>query len=209
MDEPMTPTFSRGRSGRLYRYYVSASLQQGVRRTDNQVMRLSAVAFEKLVSDVVTRWVPNASSPLDLPIAIRLREQEILLDLPGNLAADISGWLQDGERLLHSTKQVCRIGVALSLPLRGGRKTISIGSRTSRPDRSLINALRKAHGMIEYHRGLPFLDTAPVSRYNRYTLALAFLAPDIQRDILAGRQPKTLSLENLRHIDIPLSWRRQ
>ena len=113
MDEPMTPTFSRGRSGRLYRYYVSTSLQQGVRRTDDRIMRLSALAFEKLVSDVLTRWVPNASSPLDLPIAIRLREHEILLDLPGNLAADISGWLQDGERLLHSTKQGCRIGVAL------------------------------------------------------------------------------------------------
>ena len=29
---PMSPTFSYGRGGRLYRYYVSAPLQQGARR---------------------------------------------------------------------------------------------------------------------------------------------------------------------------------
>jgi DNA invertase Pin-like site-specific DNA recombinase len=209
MDEPMTPTFSRGRSGRLYRYYVSASLQQGQARSDDRVMRLPAIAFEKLVSELITRWMPSASVPLDLPLAIRLREQEILLDLPSKLAADISRRLQDGERLLHSTKQVCRIGVPLALPLRGGRKTITIGSRTAQPDRSLINALRRAHAMIELHRGLPYIETAPISRYNRDTLALSFLAPDIQRDILAGRQPSTLSLEDLRHMDIPLCWQRQ
>ena len=61
MDEPMTPTFSHGRSGRLYRYYVSASLQQGG-RCDNRVMRLPATAFEKFVSEAVIRWLPYAPS---------------------------------------------------------------------------------------------------------------------------------------------------
>ena len=73
----------------------------------------------------------------------------------------------------------------------------------------MINALRKAHGMIQLYRGRPILETAPASRYNRDTLALAFLAPDIQRDILAGRQPSTLNLEELRHMQIPLCWKRQ
>lgn len=140
---------------------------------------------------------------------MHLREHEILLDLPGNFAADMSERLQDGERLLHAAKQVCRIGVRFALPLRGGKKTVAIGSRMTSPDRSLIHALRRAHSMLEFHRGLPFVKTAPVSRYNRDHLALAFLAPDIQRDILADRQPSTLSLEDLRHIDILLCWTRQ
>jgi site-specific DNA recombinase len=207
--EPMTPTFSRGKSGRLYRYYVSVSLQRGQARTDDRVMRLPAVAFEKLIGDLVTRLVPAAMAPLDIPAAIHLREHEVLLDLPGKFAADMADRLQDGERLVHATKQVCQIGIPLALPLRGGRKTVANGSRTTRPDRSLIHALRRAHSLLEFHRGLPFIETAPVSRYNRDHLALAFLAPDIQRDILAGRQPSALSLEDLRHLDIPLCWERQ
>lgn len=171
----------------------SASLQQGG-KSDDRVMRLPATAFEQLVSETLSRWLPSASAPLDLPHAIRLREHEILIDLSSEPAADIATRLRDGERLLHANRQTCRISVSLTLPLRGGKKTIAIGSRTSKPDRSLIIALRKAHAMIELHRGLPSLETAPASRYNRGTLALAFLAPEIQRDILAGRQPTTLSL---------------
>jgi len=209
MDEPMTPTFSRGSSGRLYRYYVSASLQKGALRQDDRVMRLPAVAIEKMVGELIARLIPNSSVPLDIPLSVRLREQEILLDLPGNLAADISVRLQDAERLLHSTRQACRIGIPLTFPLRGGKKTIAIGSRTTKPDQSLIKALRKAHSMMELRRGLPFVETAPVTRYNRDTLLLAFLAPDIQRDILAGRQPPNLNLEGLRHMELPLCWKRQ
>jgi hypothetical protein len=40
-------------------------------------------------------------------------------------------------------------------------------------------------------------------------LRLAFLAPVLQRDILAGRQPPMLSLEKLKSIDIPLAWNEQ
>jgi DNA invertase Pin-like site-specific DNA recombinase len=208
MDEPMTPTFSHGRSGRLYRYYVSASLQQGG-SCDDRVTRLPGTAFEKLVSDAISQWLPQASDPLGLPLAIRLREHEILIDLPSQHVTDIATRLHDGERLVHSAKQSCRIAIPMTLPMRGGRKSIALGSRTSKPDRSLINALRMAHTMIEMHRGLPFLETSPRSHYQRTTLSFAFLAPDIQSDILAGRQPPKLTLEELRHTDIPLCWQRQ
>jgi hypothetical protein len=48
--------------------------------------------------------------------------------------------------------------------------------------------------------GLPeiaVLPQAPSKPYDRRLLCLAFLAPDIQRDILAGRQPPGLSLQRL------------
>lgn len=45
--EVMTPAFSRGRGGRIYRYYVSASLQQGPADADDGVIRrVAAPAIE-------------------------------------------------------------------------------------------------------------------------------------------------------------------
>jgi site-specific DNA recombinase len=40
-------------------------------------------------------------------------------------------------------------------------------------------------------------------------MRLAFLAPDIQRDILAGRQPARLNVERLRKMALPLNWSEQ
>lgn len=56
---------------------------------------------------------------------------------------------------------------------------------------------------------MPIIDAAPVSPYDRSILRPAFLAPDIQRDILAGLQPLGLNLETLRKLVIPLAWQEQ
>lgn len=79
----------------------------------------------------------------------------------------------------------------------------------AKPDPVLIAALRKAHAMLTFARGLPTMDTAPASPYDRTILRLAFLAPDIQQAILHGRQPCRLNLETLRKIEIPLAWSAQ
>ncbi|MBN9507421.1 MAG: hypothetical protein J0I69_15520 [Altererythrobacter sp.] len=63
--------------------------------------------------------------------------------------------------------------------------------------------------MLPICNGLPVLEAAPASRYDRQILRLAFLAPDLQHDILAGRQPPPLTLEGLRCREIPLCWREQ
>ena len=45
----MSPTFAYGRGGKLYRYYVSASLQRGAKRDqqDNAPRRVSAATCLK------------------------------------------------------------------------------------------------------------------------------------------------------------------
>lgn len=43
--------------------------------------------------------------------------------------------------------------------------------------------------MLCTEKGMPVIDTAPDSNYDHKILRRAFIAPDIQRDILAGRQP--------------------
>jgi hypothetical protein len=47
---------------------------------------------------------------------------------------------------------------------------------------------------------------SPANAYDRKLCLLGFLAPDIQRAILEGRQPRMLTLERLIREDLPLSW---
>ena len=115
-----------------------------------------------------------------------------------------------GETIIHMDRETVRIRVPLAFPLRGGKRTVVAGhARSANRDLKLIAALRRANGMIDRQRGMPFIGSAPVSPHERKTLRLAFLAPDLQRDILAGHQPPSLNLERLRQIDIPLCWKQQ
>ncbi len=126
-------------------------------------------------------------------------------------AAEIASRLDDGERIVHRAGNVCRVYVPLALPLRGGKRMILPGTRPrSTPDPVLISALRRAHQMVTRDRtGMPVVETSPTSPYLRKIMRLAFLAPDIQRDILAGRQPAALNLQQLMEMALPLSWKEQ
>ena len=103
----------------------------------------------------------------------------------------------------------------LVLPIRvrfhGGQTTVQTGARpTARPDRTLIKALRQAHAMVAPDEaGQPVLDAAPDTPWRRRLVRLAFLAPDLQRAILAGRQPPNLTLTRLMDGSLPLLWSEQ
>jgi len=209
--EVMSPSFSRGSNGRLYRYYVSASLQQGGTPRDNNIIRrVAATELERALTDLLTRWLPRCPSPLDQVRTIRVRQDGLQIDLPADLEKEIVPNLQPGETIIHSGKTTLQLIAPLLLTLRGGKRQIIAGAgMPARQDPSLIAALRKAHGLITTKRGRPLIKTAPASQYDRKILRLAFLAPDLQRDILAGRQPPHIHLEALKAIDIPTCWSRQ
>ena len=57
--------------------------------------------------------------------------------------------------------------------------------------------------------GLPVLVTAPDTPYRRRLVRLAFLAPEIQRAIVEGRQSAGLTLAQLLKGPIPLDWSQQ
>ena len=63
--------------------------------------------------------------------------------------------------------------------------------------------------MIKDPSGSVTLDAAPDMIRARRLLRLAFLAPDLQRAILEGRQPSDLTLARLLDSDIPLLWSEQ
>ena len=57
--------------------------------------------------------------------------------------------------------------------------------------------------------GEPVIEAIPASPYHRRLLRLAYLAPDLQRAILAGRQPRGLTLRHLLDQRPPLLWSEQ
>lgn len=209
-DEPMSPTTSRGKSGRKYRYYVSSSLQQGRRFDDDQLRRLSAPGIERIVFGALERWLPQVGDPQAYLARVRLRQDGLLIELQEVREADIALQLSGEEQLLQNTRDGATIFVPLALPLRGGSQLVVRGAPQSRrPDPTLIAASRRAHAMLGSERGLPTMQVAPTSPYDRMILRLAFLAPDIQRDILRGAQPRGFNLEAFKAIDVPLAWLKQ
>ena len=208
--EPMSPTFSRGKSGRAYRYYVSASLQQGARSTDQSVKRLPAAAIERLVSKAGGRWLRGIDPVLEQITEVRLAREGLAIKLENVDPALIALHLAGDERMVHAARSQCTVLLPVAFPLRGGRKSIGAGARRDcHPDPVLIAALRRAHQMLDRERGMPTLSSAPQSPYDRSILRLALLAPAIQRDITAGRQPASLTLEKLKGLVIPLAWSEQ
>lgn len=101
--------------------------------------------------------------------------------------------------------------LAIRMQRHGGKYNItSPGPPIPQPDPMLIKALHAAHSLIETNRGgLPLMNAAPRTSYKRLLVRLAFLAPDIQEGILAGKQPPGFTLERLIHGEMPNSWKAQ
>jgi site-specific DNA recombinase len=214
--QPMSPTFSHGARGQVYRYYVSAPLQQGHPRSagDRAVRRVSATAIETNVTALLQRLLPaSGDTPLANLLRVEIHATSLDLLVPVALLPRLRGQLRDGETAERDQTlgAAVRVRTPTRLQLRGGR-TIIEGAvpQTARRDTALIKALRAAHRMMDCDdNGLPILHTAPVSPYERRLIRLAFLAPELQAAILAGRQPAGLTLAQLMRMPIPALWRAQ
>lgn len=208
--ETMTPSFSRGSKGKHYRYYVSASLQQGGKPNSDITQRLPASEIEEIVSEFAARVSRTKERPFDEVAAVHLHPEQVQIDIEPDALRNSPPSLDDGETVLFENKSIVRFSIAINLPRRGGRCTI-IPSKAPkpRPDKALIGALRKAHKMIQTERGMPVIHAAPTSPYDRKIQRLAFLSPDIQSDIMKGLQPPTLNLKKLLQLTTPLEWSAQ
>ncbi len=215
--KPMSPTFSRGARGKLYRYYVSQPLQQGQPRTpgDASIRRVSATALESMLNVLLARLLPEIAISSRLATIHRVEVHAHTLDLllPARLLAGIRLRLFDGEFAVPEADETR--GVRISLPVRMRRRGGRTEIRSNAPQRSgcdavLIKALRQAYAMLHLDaQGLPVLSAAPASSYTRRLVRLALLAPDLQVAILAGTQPDGLSLTQFLSTSVPLSWSEQ
>ncbi|XUU60841.1 recombinase family protein [Erythrobacter sp. HA6-11] len=209
--EPMTAAFTRNRHGKLYRYYVSAPLQQGQPVPDDDIVRrLPAAQLDNLVTDMLARWLPAIAELMATLQEVRLAQSGLMITLTGDHSVNLHSTLEDGEHLITANPIRSVIKVELALPLRGGKRHIVLGKRSpQRKDKTLITALRRAHMMVAKDRGHPLATEVSASLYERRIQRLAFLAPDIQRAIIDGAQPVGLNLERLVKSDMPICWIKQ
>jgi site-specific DNA recombinase len=209
---PLTPTMSKGHAGKSYRYYVSASLQQGRRTAD--AIRVAAPAFEDLIRTMTARLTGcSQADALAIVVRVELHRSAAHLLVPVRHLAHARDRLLPDEQAARddADPSLARLVVSVSSQLRGGRTHVtSTGAVPPRRDAVLIAALRRAHKLITTDKdGMPGLKTAPGSPYQRRLVRLALLAPDIQRAIIDGRQPRGLTLAQLMKIDMPLDWEAQ
>lgn len=133
--------------------------------------------------------------------------------MPIDLLPALRSRLRQGERVETDPADASQLRLVLPawMQLRGGRTTIFGASKlATRPNPVLVKALRAAHAIVAQDgSGMPVLDQAPASPYRRRLVRLAFLAPDLQRAILAGRQQSDLTLAQLLEVPIPTLWAEQ
>ncbi|WP_295226006.1 recombinase family protein [uncultured Brevundimonas sp.] len=215
---PMSPvTASRG-EGR-WRYYVTASTQQGARRSDlpsDGLHRIAAAPVEQLVAETLRDLIgqPTAPWPELRPLITRVQVH------PERVAIGLT--IEAAARAICPLPPVASEGsITLNVPVvlkhRSGRAWLESAGPSAprrRPDRILIAALRRAHAelaKVGVNAAAPsatsWRDVVGINdSYLRRLVPLAFLAPDIQEAIMDGRQPVGLTLQSVRNREIPMSW---
>jgi len=210
---PMSPTASRGKSGRRYRYYVSAPLQQGIRTVDDgdQIRRVPAEPLERLLRTILQR-LAQAKGPDALAIVrrVEIHAHTLELLLPLEVHACVRRNLRDHEHLFTDEDSI-RIVLPTRLRFRSGNTWVDGAiSAVPRLDNKMIKALRAGHSLVEPGAAMfPAPAESPASPYLRRLIRLAMLAPDIQQAIVDGRQPAGITLERLTRSTIPLLWLEQ
>jgi DNA invertase Pin-like site-specific DNA recombinase len=231
--EPMSPTFAN-RGPRLYRYYVSASLQQGrvIDRADGVLRRAPAQGLETLITTLLHRLA--ASTEVDpYRHLIRAEVHTATLQLivrrtaffkrasdPTVELKRLNNRLMPDETLasLPGDDTAVRITIAHQMKRSGGRVWMLDGEGKSAPalhtgDPALAKALQTAHRLLKGNYDIPLgrpedfaLRAAPEGPYLGRICRLAFLAPDIQSAILQGLIPPQLTLAAFMDGDIPPAW---
>jgi hypothetical protein len=146
-------------------------------------------------------------------LRVEILQDGVELVLPVNLLRRIESRLAPGESASVDPADPThlRLGLPLRLSTRDGKTEVLTASpRVRKADPVLVAALRAAHQMLSRdRRGRPLLEAAPDTSHRRRLVRLAFLAPDLQRAILAGTQPEELTLAAFLDRDLPISWTAQ
>ena len=226
---PMCPSFSLGKSGAAYRYYVSSDvLTGGPEGTDpDAIRRVPAVAVEAFVFGRLQRHDPAVVGPSELSERVRrvsLRAGSVRLEIgfhPDQVLdrhdrnAILSRAHPDDEARFDG--DVLHLTAPVRMKFRGGRTWLALGEAKLgagyRIDPVLIGGLKRAHALLAKLAATPQSKPCdlraargPDYPYLRKLCALAMLAPDIQRAILVGAQPRGLSLQQLLDGEIPICW---
>jgi site-specific DNA recombinase len=221
---PMQPVHTK-RGVARYRYYVSRASLTRVGRPGS-LHRISAGMLEQFLTNrlaptLTTSWEAEAEPIKRVSRAVTkvvLSDSRIIVHadrdaiVPDRAAAFDLEDLNNGQVSLRVTFHMRRRQGALILEPGGSVAVSSV----AKLDRALVRGLVLARRwMAELEGGQVASISALASRENlcgHYTarlLPLAYLAPDLTEQILAGRQPKAISLSALTAKALPSDWAAQ
>jgi len=210
-------SFSYGRGGRLYRYYVIGSLNPS-RASTEKVQRIPAGPLEKLVQSSVGRllqvepsWERTKSTLQRIELHSRsiqlvLQPQELLE--PGETLEFASTYFAPRvapARLITDGNDL-RLIIEQQLSFRGGQASRAPLSKSG-PDAEL---LRRAHRLLEEYSMSPIEPfkhheaAAPDWQRQRRIMCLGLLAPTVQKEILQGCDSCSIDVASASLL--PLAW---
>jgi DNA invertase Pin-like site-specific DNA recombinase len=205
----LTPTHTKNRHGRTYRYYVASKLQRNG-SSGTELKRFPAARIDALIGAALRRLSATEGPNFDIVLRATLSAHSIELVLPARLLTNVRHNLDSGEHVSvdENNPELIRWTAPAALQRsRGDTDVQRANDSGAKRDPVLINALRRAHKLMKRDAaGLPLIETLPQSRYEFRLMRLALLSPRIQCDILAGRQPPILRLEDLVMSDVAPSW---
>lgn len=219
--ETMTSSFSYGRRGRLYRYYVAGSLNLSRRDRSSPPRRIPAAALERIVLESVAKVLghePGWAEVLSLVSAVDLYERSIHLLLSAAALSEPHERLDDvAERLRKNTEPHLLIADDRCLRLIIDRKPVfrrgksaDFGIAATPPNSDGAALLRKAHQLLEDHSMSPLFSggysnaQSPSWQRQRRIMALGLLAPTIQKSVLRGAFP--IRADEVFAEPLPLAW---
>lgn len=216
----MTTSFSYGRGGRRYCYYVAGSLDP-LRADADWPLRVPAAPFERLVFGSLARLLQREVTiveVLQLVAAVELRDRSVHLVLKTDALLEpfepMSSAIHRLQPLVLPDRIVAdgnrlRLIIDRQSVFRGGRAMRSVSPEVASASTDGAALLKAAHRLLETHAMSP-LDpsahiraTAPAWQRQRRTMVLGLLAPRLQKAILqgtrVGRMEKLMT-------DAPLAW---
>jgi site-specific DNA recombinase len=224
--EPMSPSFSYGRGGRLYRYYIALALQTGGRPKEGVIARVSAPAIETFLAGEMTRLTRRtdltAASLAKVLHRVELHRAHTHLVLDGQAAfpgqhpelalSALKRNLAGGEEAVVEEGYRLRIVLQRRLQLRGGRTHLAGGAAPA-PSAGIKQALHRAHLDLAKLKASPLASpseltfaVAPATQHEREVARLAFLSPHLQARVMDGQHDAELKLRHLLRSAIPLAW---
>jgi DNA invertase Pin-like site-specific DNA recombinase len=222
----MSPSHARGKARQPHRYYVSKAILTGEKQNAGSLGRIPAKAIEDLIADRLQRiMAPEAfawESARALIKRVTVSADSVTLTLVAE-QRDPSALL---ERLPHgdtctSQENIPAVIVPTRLGRRGGAMRLldPTGRRVvdrPEPDPALIRALAKGWRWRELLLRGAYATSAALAADEGLTstsvsrlVRLTYLAPDLIREILDGRQRPGLTLDQLCRAELPLDWTAQ
>ena len=215
---PMGTSFSYGRGGRLYRYYVSGSLDPNRDSQGRRPVRVSAGTVETMVQKALGRLLER---PPHLPWEeVRSIVQRVQLNSEEAHVVLVADAIREPlESIEAAALRLARRAWPGTISVAGGHLMLTLDWGPSAGRRPQIAshrhnddcrvALKSAHALLMQHQMSPLEPdvnsnaAAPAWQRQRRLMALGLLAPDLQRLILEGRLG---SLPNQLRVHAPLAW---